>query len=1015
MKATPIAILLLLISTTLSAETVIEAWVNRYSHTTDDSFDSGNAIATDGNGNVIVAGTTDDRIVGTDFLVVKYSAAGIPLWTNRYNTPANDGASARDVAVDNDGNIFVAGFSDGSHGLGDCVTIKYSSQGAGLWTNRFNGPDNSIDYPNRIAVDASGDLIVAGITGTDFLTIKYSSAGLPLWTNYFDGPGSLSYESIRAMAVGLNGNVIVSGYSDDPKNLVTISYSSNGAALWTNLYNVSRVSNVEICTDSAGNVLVAGAVFGVIKFSPAGTVLWTKAFNALGGEPYSIATDPADNVFVTGISAENLTTWYDYLTVKYSGNGVALWTNRYTTPGLGEDVATKVAVGSAGNVFVTGYDYLSTGGRGFATVVYSNAGTPLWTNRFNRSTNNSEMPSDLVLDENDNVFVTGISYGNGFYISADCTTIGYSAMGQGLWTNHYNGQSNSEDIGQAVAVDNSGNTFVTGYSDAGSINYDFATIAYSQSGSGMWTNRYNGPGNGDDRANAIAVDSAGNVIVTGYSTASGINQDYTTIKYSSNGTGLWTNRYGTASTDYASAMALDSNDNVFVTGNSGNNYATIKYSAVGIPMWTNYFTVLASTDEATAIAVSSNGTVFVTGYSGSPPPNTNSVGSTNFVTIAYSNAGQPLWTNRYSGPSNRIDQATALVVGGNGNVYVTGLSYGAGNYDYATIAYSSAGSALWTNRYNGPGNSADKASAISVDNLGNVFVTGDSVGNGTGTDYATIKYSSSGVPLWTNRYHSAGDYAVGIAADSDRNVFVSGYDGADFVTIKYSTSGSSLWTNRYSGLAGGEDRPFTKSSIKIGPDGAAYVTGRSDGDFDPNFTTSDYVTIKYVAPPEIMIHPNSQTNNIGVSVAFQVLVTGSASLQYQWRRNGTNLFNAGSISGANSNLMVLTNAQTADAGGYDVVVTNAFGSVTSSLAMLTVVVPSPITMISANYAGGTFRSSFTNTPGASFTVVATTNVLLPLSNWTTLSGVTEIFSGQFQFADTQATNYSQRFYRVHAN
>jgi hypothetical protein len=62
--------------------------------------------------------------------------------------------------------------------------------------------------------------------------------------------------------------------------------------------------------------------------------------------------------------------------------------------------------------------------------------------------------------------------------------------------------------------------------------------------------------------------------------------------------------------------------------------------------------------------------------------------------------------------------------------------------------------------------------------------------------------------------------------------------------------------------------------------------------------------------------------------------------------------------------------------------------------------------------GGAYQFSFTNTPGAVFTALATTNLSLPLSQWTSLGGVSEISDGQFQFTDSQATNYSQRFYRV---
>src|SRR5205823_186919 len=112
------------------------------------------------------------------------------------------------------------------------------------------------------------------------------------------------------------------------------------------------------------------------------------------------------------------------------------------------------------------------------------------------------------------------------------------------------------------------------------------------------------------------------------------------------------------------------------------------------------------------------------------------------LTIAYSNSGAPLWTNRLGGPAGSGD---AIAVDRSGNVFVTGISGNGTNSDYLTVAYSNQGMPLWTNRYNGPGNSnslEDRATAIAVDSAGNVFVTGWSAGTDS-DDFVTIKYSSS--------------------------------------------------------------------------------------------------------------------------------------------------------------------------------------------------------------------------------------------------------------------------------
>ncbi len=108
----------------------------------------------------------------------------------------------------------------------------------------------------------------------------------------------------------------------------------------------------------------------------------------------------------------------------------------------------------------------------------------------------------------------------------------------------------------------------------------------------------------------------------------------------------------------------------------------------------------------------------------------------------------PLWTNRYNAPANLDDIAYAVAVDGSNNVIVTGYScLNSTNSDYLTLKYSSTGVPLWTNLYNGPGG-YDEAWALAVDHSGNVIVTGIS-SNGTNYDFATIKYICVPSPLMT--------------------------------------------------------------------------------------------------------------------------------------------------------------------------------------------------------------------------------------------------------------------------
>ena len=430
-------------------------------------------------------------------LVLASSLDFAEAWVQRYDGPGNGSDRATAMGVDLNGNVYVTGDSTASRGLSaDWATVAYSSAGLPLWTNRYNGPGNFNDFARAMAVDASGNVIVTGWSdggesAYDFATIKYSSAGIPLWTNRYSG-WARGQDYARAVAVDAGGNVAVTGSSDDGGGLdyATIKYSSAGVALWTNRYG------------------------GLENYHDMATAL---------------AVDRGGNVIVTGSSYNGAND--DYVTVKYSSSGVPLWTNRENGPANGMDAARGVAVDASGNVVVTGAVAARHGRLDYATIKYSSAGVLLWINHYNGPGNGDDMPCTLAVDASGDVLVTGYSAATNVFPGDEAyTTIKYSSTGAPLWTNRYHGPGKGEDHANGVGVDARGNVYVTGCSTGGG-SRDYATIKYSSAGLPLWTNRYNGPGNGPDAARALAVDVSGNVYVTGPSTGIGGGFDYATIKY----------------------------------------------------------------------------------------------------------------------------------------------------------------------------------------------------------------------------------------------------------------------------------------------------------------------------------------------------------------------------------------------------------------------------------------------------------------------------------------------------
>ena len=782
-------------------ESVDTSWVNHYTSGLLQGKAQFAAMTTDALGNVYATGMILNMSSSEDYITVKYNSAGVVQWTAIYNGPGNSYDAVNSIAVDELGNVYVTGGSNGVNTSRDFATIKYNANGEEQWVARYDGSGSEAgDSANDIVIDESGNIYVTGgsdsNTSGDYATIKYNSEGIEQWVARYNGPVSDGGDDAYYMAIDVLGNIYVTGRSDGPNandDYATIKYNNDGVQKWVARYNGPA---------SAQDIVAA------------------------------IGVDEFGNVYVTGssVNAQNRT---DYATVKYDSAGIEQWNARYVGPGNSYDKATALVINDSGYVYVTGNSYDGVTKDDFTTIKYAPSGIVQWISRYNGSANGNDKATAIDIDSSGNIYVSGQSEGSAI--------VKYTPAGNEVWTANY------QNIYMVVALslDPSENIHI-----AGNSLYDCATIKFNNAGVEEWAITQSGPGLGFERPAKMVLDPMCNLFVAGRSRGVGTSLDYFLIKYDPAGVQQWDAIYNGPDnwSEMVTAIGIDSSGNIYLTGSSdvpgaGSDWATVKYNSDGVEQWVSRLNGIGNYhDGANALTIDKNGNVFVTGYSSS----TTSLYSRDFTTVKYNASGIEQWVAYYDGPGQVIDQANAIALDNDGNVYITGYSPGlTSSDDFTTIKYNNDGIEQWVARYNGTGNSGDVATCIAVDFQQNIVVSGASIGDGSNFDYAAIQYNPEGVEQWVKRYNGNGngwDWPEALAINDSSEIFITGYgEGSngdnDFITIKYDRFGNEKWVSKYDGPSYDYDKA---KAIAIGENGNVYVTGVSTGFYG----SYDYATVK---------------------------------------------------------------------------------------------------------------------------------------------------------------------------
>lgn len=327
----------------------------------------------------------------------------------------------------------------------------------------------------------------------------------------------------------------------------------------------------------------------------------------------------------------------------------------------------------------------------------------------------------IALDSAGNIYKIG-SYNSGSPVSMQTIVQKFDRSGNIVWQRNIDGTGS--DFGTGITLDNAGNIYITGHEQADARGQrDVYIMRLNPLGETVWMSRFGDPGYNDSRK--IVLDSSGNTYIVGEcEDAWTYKDDIYVAKYNSAGTRVWINRIGGTGDDTGYGIALDSAGNIYITGSEtadtygGSDVFVVKLTTAGVISWQKKFGGAAD-DVGYGIVIDAANNIYVTGYESS-----DSYGGSDVFVAKLTTAGGISWVKQIGGADDDIGHGITLDSAG--NIYVTGYEVSdtfAGGKNLFVVELDAGGNTMWQKKI-GVSGSSSFGLGIAIDNAGMIYTLG---------------------------------------------------------------------------------------------------------------------------------------------------------------------------------------------------------------------------------------------------------------------------------------------------